>query len=344
MEREHEQIARAAAQERAVGSRSGGRPVLEQVHVASFEASPASISPFGRAELRWDVVGPDGGFTLTLDGQQVERRGIRTVSPPRTTTYVLEAHGAGFSHPIGSVQVEVDTGACETTELANGLVARFIESEVEGVFEDGDKVALRGAGASAQVGEDRIAVAVPLKIDVPKWFDADADVELAFSVGTRPGERGHRVAAGLARADVDVRWSWYEHAASLGCTSAVQAATQRLMKAMIDEVLGAVWAEDIRREFQSRADAAVREAAEGDDREFVLRSLEVGHGPAIVFQVCPEGSGQGGTGSGSHGSAGTGTHSPGTGQDSGGAGPGSGSGPVSPPRGPSQPGGGVQPL
>lgn len=264
--------------------------LLGDVDLNAFTAIPSTIAPFGEAELRWQISAPDAVVVL-LDGEPVGHRGTRTVRPDHTHTYTLAASAGRRSRQLGTarVAVQVEGSACANPGLPNNVLAAGVLSEVRSELEQNRRVTLRGDDGSAQVVDGGVNVQIPVKVDVPKWFDADTDLSLRFDVWTGSDD-GRRTRAALGEVDVDVSWHFLEHAASLGCTNSVQDSLEWLLHALIQDLHGPAWARRLEAGIhQTFVANRIREAENDDEqgRSFALYQLELQEGDASVLIVCP---------------------------------------------------------
>jgi hypothetical protein len=105
---------------------------IGESRVNSFTVSPSTIALGDSTTIAWNItLGPGCNFPVLLSGRTVSRQGSLTLSPPRTTSYVLQLRipGGGFATLASrtlTVQlpstVTIDCSAWECAELLVGAV------------------------------------------------------------------------------------------------------------------------------------------------------------------------------------------------------------------------------
>lgn len=93
--------------------------------IMDFKAEPASIQPGQKVTLTWSMENPTGA-TIDPDLGRVTPRGVRQVSPARTTTYTLTVHGP--NNQVLSKAVTVNVAG--TTPVENAAPADTAKREV----------------------------------------------------------------------------------------------------------------------------------------------------------------------------------------------------------------------
>jgi hypothetical protein len=267
------------------------RQLLKEVRLRSFEARPNSLEPFGEAELSWNVSGPGGPpLAIKLGDSPVGLQDTRTVGPLRSTSYSLVAQGFILTKSLGQVLLTVDTEECRTGPIAASLITGRLEDAARQQFSRGRLSIRNGTSPKAIMDAQGISIHVPARIDVPNWFNADLDVDLAFSLFVRHRDDNSRVAARLTDVGVDVSFALHEHVLSLGCSAAVSSALEKLMESTMRDIMAPT--------LQAQVGAGLREAADGflafwtaeDENERPFRLYDLETDPSeLRFIGCPIG-------------------------------------------------------
>lgn len=219
------------------------RRLLRQVRLRSFTATPATVQPFEVATLAWDAFVPAAVASqlsplFTLGGVAVTASGTRQVTPLISGAFPLEVRATRTRHVLGTRVVQVETTDCEEGSLPRASIAFRAQEALKNLFVGGS-LSSRGDIAVGMRPPDAVSAGVPLRVDIPNFFDADVDVDLTIAVGvaTRPG--GQRVVeASLRAVSVDVIFHPLEHIASLGSAAAAQAMIQPFAADLIKTFLG----------------------------------------------------------------------------------------------------------
>ena len=155
-------------------------------------------------------------------------------------------------------------------------------------FTGSSEITLKPGGSTVTLDTFKVAIAIPLEINVPDWFDADMDVDLSFNLFGRPTSVGDvRAFASIDNVSVDVSWSLLSHVLSLGCTGVVQAALQKQAEVFLHNFMGATIAQQLAAAVQ--ADVSKRLAAlnaSHPPHPFRLQSMAVS-GLGISYRFCP---------------------------------------------------------
>jgi hypothetical protein len=278
------------------------RAALNKVKLISFTATPTSVAPFGTSTLAWNVTIPPSNDPLVdigvfLDDTGVAPTGSTTVSPSANRSFRLAAKGEFASRALGSVLVAVNFGGCQTQDVAVGVFAAVAKAPIDALFAGSSDIKLKPGGSTVTLDNFKVAIAIPLEINVPDWFDADMDIALTFSLFGRPTAAGDvRAFAALDDVSVDVSWSLLSHVLSLGCTGVVQAALQKQAEVFLKNLMGATAAQQLAAQVQ--ADINTRLAALNaphppqPPQHFRLQSLVVS-ADGITYRFCPTASAAG---------------------------------------------------
>jgi hypothetical protein len=271
------------------------REALKKVKFHSFTATPPSIGPFHTSTLQWNVTVPPSNdpvisIGVFLDDTEVSPTGSTTVSPTFTKTYRLTAAGEFASRLLGQTQVTVDFGACQTQELAAGVLSQIVKTQIETMFAGSREMKLKQGGATVTLDNFKLAIAIPLEIEVPDWFNADMDVLLTFSLFAKPKPKpalDMEVVSILDDVSVDVSWSLLSHLFSLGCTAVVQAALQKQAEVFLRDLMGATMAQQLADAIQLDVDTRLGVLnAPHPPHPFRLHSMAVSAN-GISYRFCP---------------------------------------------------------
>ncbi len=98
-------------------------PVEKPLAIVRFDADPTSIAEGRSANLHWDVLHADGVQISPRVGDRATK-GSASVSPRRTTTYVLEAKGPGGTRKASTtVNIEQSTAPPPPPEPAPSVIS-----------------------------------------------------------------------------------------------------------------------------------------------------------------------------------------------------------------------------
>jgi hypothetical protein len=106
------------------------RARLLPARIMDFKAEPASIQPGESTTLTWSTENPTG-LTIDPDLGRVTPRGIRQVSPARTTTYTLTVLGPGDQVLTRSITVNV-AGTTPADNPAAGATLKQVPRLADG--------------------------------------------------------------------------------------------------------------------------------------------------------------------------------------------------------------------
>lgn len=263
--------------------------ILSKLRLKSFTATPKTIRPFEESTLKWDVFVPpdveaeaDFSPAFSVAGEAaLDRTGMKIVSPLGTASFVLKAHGERSSRVLGSALVVVNADSCQQFEIrtlqlkpqAEALRERFLTGSLSA----------RGEVKLATI-TGGLAVTVPLKIDIPNFFDADANVVLKLDLSARAG----RGVIKLLDVDVDIIFHLAEHILSLGSATAAQALLQPLAADLIKAFLGAQLEGDISQDINAVIAEALKfwQNADPNKRKFKLFALTTTN-VGVTITGCP---------------------------------------------------------
>lgn len=274
----------------------GEKRLIRLMKVNSFTAEPQTVTPFGRATLRWDVsvpvsTDPDIQVGVKLGEDIVPAVGSRVVAPVFPTVFLLKGAGEFASRELSRLTVNTDLSRCVIREAPVDLVAQLATAEIVKIFESATGFTLKEDQVAVTLDSAGVNVGLPIKFSVPNWFDADVQVALKF--GLRAVDRAPslntdmRVHAELLSASIDVSWHFLEHLLSLGCTGAVQAALEKQADAFITGFIGPLLADPLQQGMQAFVDGAVAQASSTSQRPMAFHSLTITD-VAILVRICPK--------------------------------------------------------
>lgn len=220
--------------------------LLAEAVLVSFTATPNPLAPYGRATLAWQITMPTTVIAgvhveVHLSGetdqdQVVQPSGSRQAAPYGDTRYAIYLRSPLAARQLGTVDLAVDFGACKGVDTAPSIFSGLVKGEANKAFPPGQKVKLRGDGATIDIGLNAFVVDIPLEAEVPNWFNADIDVSLGFSVFTQDGRIG--VTHDFARATVS--FGARSALLSSGCTVIVAKALEELSDGFLSGFIGPV--------------------------------------------------------------------------------------------------------
>jgi len=221
--------------------------MLAEAVLLSFTAIPNPLAPFGHATLAWNIampttVIPGVHIEVHLSGvgdQVVDPKGSRPVAPFDGTTYALSLRTPLAARQLGTLDLAVDFGACKSIPGFLGNFAAIVRGQANGAFPAGGQLALRGSGASVDIGFNSFVADIPLTVSVPHWFDPEVNVSLGFSVSSQTGEV--RVTHDLA--ETDVSFGAASSALSAGCSAFVASAIEQVSNGFLSGFIGPVLAQ-----------------------------------------------------------------------------------------------------
>lgn len=271
------------------------RRLLRQVRLRSFTATPATVQPFEPATLAWDVLVPPAVAAqlapqVTLGGVVVTNAGVRQVVPLVTGAFPLEVRSTRARQVLGTRVVQVEATECQEGSLPRASIAARAQDGVKALFVGGS-LSSRGDVTVSMRPPDAVLAEVPLRVDIPNFFNADVDVDLTVAVGVVTQPTGRRVVSVSLRAvAVDVIFHPLEHIASLGSAAAAQAMIQPLAADLIHTFLGPQIASVVRAPLQEYADFLLAgwKASDPAARTYKLFSLTAETSPdGLIFVGCP---------------------------------------------------------
>jgi len=215
---------------------------LKKVVVNSFTVVPTSVAPYGKVTATWDVTIPQTEFEiqLSLHNQAVASTGTKTFTLGTQrdsfalTAFINDPPLPFASRILKAIQVTVNTGGCQDQTFPAAVVTNLLKGVLDSVFASGDSFTLKDGGSVVTAGSDGLVdIHVPLTIEVPDWFDADADLHIQLTIS---GADGHVIVAAPV-VDPQVHWSLLSNLASLGCTDAIGLGMTKTAYAFLEHVV-----------------------------------------------------------------------------------------------------------
>ena len=259
------------------------REALKKVVAHSFAANPKSVKTFGTTTLSWNVTVPNSDFDIAVQVNKlpVPPTGSKGFPLTHTTAFTLSAVTENAGRQLRKLTVTVDASDCRSKLVDAFPIVQVLKSEFDKQFSGSSKFKLRGNKTEVTLSDGTIGILVPLEIEVPDWFNADMNigVQLAvfgFTVSTKT-------------LNVDVKWNFFEHLASLGCTGFVQSGMELIAKEFLLHIVNNELAPNVASGFKDQANKFVEDlkSADPQKRTFVTTSLVLS--PAgVTITACPK--------------------------------------------------------
>jgi hypothetical protein len=282
--------------------------MLNEAVLNVFAADLPTAKPFAVNTLRWDVtmpttvipgvvpvlelsVGPNG----RVDG--LSAAGSRPAKQRSATTYALSIIAPKASRWLGSLTIDVDLSEARQYGLvAFGVTTKVTERLTAG-FPDGGALTLR---KPPKVGMhlEAVTVDLALAVDVPHFFDAEADVSVSWTLsGHGPGsgdpiDADAQIACSISTAHTNVDPGTLGSIFSGGCADVAAAAVEKVSDGYLGQLVGPLIAEDIREQL-----TGVAEDRRPDEPGWIFHHLDVTP-DGLTFWYCtkPAPTSQPGTG------------------------------------------------
>lgn len=260
---------------------------LKRVVTRSFTANPLSVKTFGTTLISWNVTVPDSPFDISvkLNEQVVAAVGSKNFPLSQTTSFTLTAATENAGRPLGKLTVNVDESECQSRLVADSfLITQQLKFQFNNQFRGNTQVKLRGNGTEATLGDRSIFIGVPLEIEVPHWFNAEMSISIELAV---PG--GAPVKVSASSVSVDVRWSFFEHLASLGCTGFVQSGMEQLAQVFMSHIVDTELVPTIQQAFNDQASkfALSLQDADPQHRTYATKSVVLSR-DGLTITACPK--------------------------------------------------------
>jgi hypothetical protein len=277
--------------------------LLGAIQVLNYTANPTKVKPGGTTKLSWEVKLPQAlpVVTLIVGGQKVQGlSGSVTVSVGPYTAgsgstvaeFGLTAETPSVSRMIAAVTVAVDTSECKKLSIPRLILVGLIKQGLQEQLQGNSQISVDGNGISVLMGDTlpqpvsgSIFIEIPLKLNVPDWFDATMDIKIWLTVGI--DNQNNQVPVTAPVVDVHVSWTWLQDLA--GCTEFGQKIAQALMTIIAQDALAPAISQKLNTQVQGFANTAQANDTPRH-RKYGLTSVDTWDDP-ITFTLCPIGEG-----------------------------------------------------
>jgi hypothetical protein len=272
------------------------RDALNKVKLNSFSVVPASVSPYGQVTATWNATVPsDTGFdiVIALNGQQVANAGSKTFTVTQRTTFTLAAviepdpPVPPASRILKSLFVNVNTTGCGDVLYPSSLVTGLVKDGMDAAFSGGGNFSLKDGGSIVTAGPDGLVdIHVPITIEVPDWFDADADIHIELTI---TGADGHVFVAAPV-VDPQVHWSLASNLASFGCTDAIGLGMTKISYAFLERITDNEIRPTVTQKVQDIVNLSLATLHNNDPekRTFVMTTLIFSAARGLLITGCPQ--------------------------------------------------------
>lgn len=229
--------------------------LLAEASLVSFTATPATLTPFGTAELAWNIAMPNTvlpGITVEvviegLGGDLVGNGPGGTVLPQDSVVLAPfgdTVYGVALRTPLayrelGTVSLPVDFAACNSLDLPPDQFTDPIIKAAKAQFQNNSQVKLRQdpdhPAVTVDVGINSFVLSIALEAEVPDWRNANVDVTMGFSIVT---QRNGLIGASLNIANATVSPGPLSTIASAGCAAAVAGACESVINGFLWSSVG----------------------------------------------------------------------------------------------------------
>jgi hypothetical protein len=260
------------------------------VVVRSFTVTPEAVETGGATTVAWKVTFPDNdlGTELRLNGQIIGSFGQKSFTNlTQTTDFLLSAATEQEEVLLRRLRVRVDAPDCQwANPIDPFVITQQLKAEFDRRFSGNSQFSLRGTGTVVTLEIDTINIAVPVTIHVEDWFNADMDIAIKLSV---TGGGGFPVGVLSRGVSLDVSWTFFEHLASLGCTTFVESGMSQLGQVLMANIVNSELVPQVARAFNDKVNAvlAEKQALDPQHRTYVLTFFELS-ADGVRFKVCPQ--------------------------------------------------------
>jgi hypothetical protein len=266
------------------------RAAIPGVMVRRFTVTPEAVETGGAATVAWTVTVPDNNLVieLKLNGQLIGTFGQKTFTNlTQTTDFLLSASTEREEVLLRRLRVRVDTPDCQwASPIDPFVITQQLKVEFDRRFSGNSDFSLRGTGTLVTLGTGTINIDVPVSIHVEDWFNADMDVAIKLSVA---GGGGFPVGVLSRGVSLNVSWTFFEHLASLGCTTFVESGMSQLGQVLMANIVNSELVPQVARAFNEKVNEVLADKQELDPqhRTYVLTFFELSADGAR-FKVCPQ--------------------------------------------------------
>src|SRR5579884_480100 len=263
------------------------------IRVLSFTANPPSVAPFATTTLSWQLQIPTNfnfPVQFLVDGKTFHgNNGSTNVQLVENGLFGLTAKAPLVERVIGSVTVNVDDSLCVTETIDARTFENVVKDQIAATFPASDQFSFRGDGPVVTLDTGTVNVDIPLNIDVPDWFDAEADFTVQLNVEATGLQSALQINVSLTNVNVDISWSLIGELVSLGCEHFVETGMQKVAEAFVTQIVNAQSIPDCNLALDTlvKNTAAVGKANDPQHRDFVLTSFVL-NGDGLRYTVCPK--------------------------------------------------------
>lgn len=258
---------------------------LKKVTLKSFGVNPKSVRTLGSTVVSWDVTVPATSvdIAIELNDRAVAPKGSQSFSLVQSTTFTLVARTENAGRQLRRLTVTVDPSDCRSKLIEALLITLQIKNAVKNQFGASKKFKLRDNGPTVTMTDGEIGIGVRLTLNVPNWFDADMNITIQLSVLPGP-----KIKVASKNVFVNVKWGFFEHLTSLGCTGFVQSGMEQIAREFLTHIVDAELAPAIADGLNAELGKFVASLHDGDPqhREYVLTLLTVKPN-GVTFTACP---------------------------------------------------------
>ena len=220
--------------------------LLAEASLISFTATPATLTPFGTAELAWNIAMPNTvlpGVTVEvviegLGGDLVGNGPGGTVLPQDSVVLAPfgdTAYGVALRTPLayrelGTLSLPVDFAACHSLDLPlNKFFTDPIIQAAKAQLQSNSQLKLR-QDPTVDVGINSFVLSIALEAEIPDWRNANVDVTMGFSIVS---QRDGLIVTSLNMANATVSPGPLSTILSAGCAAAVAGACEAVINGFL---------------------------------------------------------------------------------------------------------------
>jgi hypothetical protein len=212
----------------------------------SLSLSDSNVRPFEEVVISWEIAPLEEGldvseFTFDLSGPDdnhvtnLDLSGSITVTPRHTSFVYIQGRKIGNRRgPLGSpLMLTVDDSDCRTLPIYREVIDGAINEEIRAFVDGFSMIELRSDEDVRSTWSDHdIRYRIPLKLVIPRFFDANVDVGLIFTVGVEHDVDSSELEISL-RSTVAVDFADWKDVVSLGTSKAIEG----ILETVIPEII-----------------------------------------------------------------------------------------------------------
>jgi hypothetical protein len=273
-------------------TRPGEHEALQKVKLNKFGVVPFKVPIFGTVTASWNVTIPtDTAFDIDikLNGETVAPEGSETFTLTQQTSFVLRAaisDDPTVTRLLRQIPVTVDTSDCKTQSFPASMVTEPVKAVFDSAL-SGGSFSLKPGGTSVTPGDAGLVdIHVPIAIDVPDWFDADADIHIQLTITGA----NQQVFVAAPVVDPRVSWSLLSNLLSLGCTDVVSSGMTQLSKAFLELIVDNQLRPFVTQLLVDTVNSVTSMLEQNDPghRTFVMTSLIFSAAEGLLITACPK--------------------------------------------------------